>query len=97
MDTLGSVSVLGTVIALAGVVLVLHLDEKVSVVHMLIHLNLFLFVSCSARTSWSADARHTISTLRRYDSLDLCIGYKVIVYSILVYLWNRHQAEGRSL
>jgi hypothetical protein len=62
-------SVLGTMVALAGVVLVLHLNEKVSTRHVFRHLcfgtDWLLF---SERMSWSVDARRIILTSTRYDS-----------------------------
>ena len=64
-------SVLGTMVALAGVVLVLHLNEKVCLTFVPLSLVTYAFTSFSARTSSSGDARRTILTLTRYDSWDL--------------------------
>jgi hypothetical protein len=66
-------TVLGAMIALAGVVLVLHLNEKVRVVVFLWmssgtpFMVTFWGVFFSVRTSWNVVAYRIISTLTRYD------------------------------
>jgi hypothetical protein len=66
-------TVLGTMVALAGVVLVLHLNEKVRFFLCLSWfacLSICLCVSCvisSGRTRWSGGGHHIILTSTRYN------------------------------
>jgi hypothetical protein len=61
------VTVLGTMIALAGVVLVLHLNEKVRILWMTLGVVQCFFFS--EKMSWSVVAHHITSTSTLYDHL----------------------------
>jgi integrin alpha FG-GAP repeat containing protein 1 len=74
-------TVVGTMVALAGVVLVLHLNEKVRFFFrlsvgdvaadssLLSFFSLWLFLGVSGRTSWSGGAHRIISILTHYNDV----------------------------
>jgi len=87
-------TVLGTMVALAGVVLVLHLNEKVGLFHLCFRLIEFLLITTrcsfclfilvplgfSGRTSWRGGGHPITSILTHYNN--------VYIYSLVVYPWR---------
>jgi hypothetical protein len=83
-------TVLGTMVALAGVVLVLHLNEKVHLFSVAVCLCLSIAYVClggfsSGRTRWNAGGHRIILTSMRYNT----INYQPCIYGIFSFLSSR--------